>query len=121
MRGNGRIFQRKGSPFWWVAYYHHGQEQREVAKHVRTGIKLDATEASNHEAERFLERRLGELAAEEHGGPAFAGPQAQRVTVNELLDALKADYQLRGKWGERVESTMKKLRERFGLWRAVTV
>jgi integrase len=121
VRGTGRIFKRDGSPFWWVAYYHHGKEQREVAKHVRTGARLEATEPNRHEAERFLKRRLGEIAAEEHGGPAFPGAQAQRVTVDDLLDALKADYELRGKGGERVESAIKKVRGHFGPWRAVNV
>ncbi len=45
----------------WVAYYAHGKEQREFARHVRTGDKLEATEKNRHEAERFLKRRLGEL------------------------------------------------------------
>jgi integrase len=34
---------------------------------------------------------------------------------------LKSDYDLRGKWDERVNSTIKKVRERFGPWRAVAV
>jgi hypothetical protein len=29
MRGNGRIFQRKGSAFLWCAYYLRGKEYRE--------------------------------------------------------------------------------------------
>jgi integrase len=121
MRGNGRVFQRNGSPFWWISYYHHGKEQREVAKHVRTDLKLEAIEGNRHEAERFLKHRLGKITAEEHGGPAFVGAVAQRLTVNELLDALEADYSLRSKWGERVASTVKKVRAHFGAWRAVTV
>ena len=30
-RGQGRVYQRAGSPFWYVAYYAHGKEQRETA------------------------------------------------------------------------------------------
>jgi len=41
---DGRIFQRKGSSYWWVAYYARGKEKREVARDVRTGEKLEATE-----------------------------------------------------------------------------
>jgi integrase len=115
-RGQGRIFQR-GS-YFWVAYYAHGKEQREVAKHVRTGAKLEATEKNHHEAERFLKRRLGELAAEQHGGRPFVGPQQERVTVNELLDGLEQDYRLRDKLSAPVASSVTAVRERFGTWRA---
>ena len=119
-RGQGRVFPRKGSPFLWIAYYAHGKEQREVARHVRTNEKLEAAgEKNHHEAERFLKRRLGEIAAEKHGGRPFVGPQQERVTVNELLDGLERDYKLRDKWNLNVASKMKPVRQRFGTWRAV--
>jgi integrase len=121
MRGTGRIFSRNGSSFWWVSYYAHSKEQREVARHPRTGEKLDATEDNRQLAERFLKRRLGEVTAEKHGGPSFVGPTQQRLTVSELLDGLKADFELRNKWNERTESTVKKVREQFGTWRAVEI
>ena len=57
-----------------------------MATHIRTGAKLDATEDNRHEAERFLKRRLGEVIAENHGGPSFVGPAQQRITVNEAKD-----------------------------------
>ncbi len=120
-RGQGRTFERAGSPFLWIAYYSHGKEQREVAKHVRTGAKLDATEKNQREAERFLKHRLGEIAAEQHGGRPFVGPQQERVTVNELLDGLERDYKLRDKWDAKVASNVKPLRKHFGTWRAVDV
>jgi len=68
-----------------------------------------------------LKRRLGEIAAEKHGGRTFVGPQQERVTVNELLDGLERDYKLRDKWSEKVFSVVKPLREHFGTWRAVEV
>ena len=120
-RGDGRVFDRKDTQYLWVSYYRHGEEVREPARHVRTGEKIANSEKGWHEAERFLKKRLREVAAETHGGPAFVGPAQQRLTVNELLDALKADYELRGKWSERVDSTVKKVREHFGLWRGVSV
>jgi integrase len=120
-RGQGRIFQRTRSSYWWIAYYAHGKEEREVSRHVRTGEKLEATEANRREAERFLKRRLGEIAAEQHGGRAFVGPQQERVTVNQLLDVLEQDYKLRDKFTVKVASVVKPLRERFGTWRAVEV
>jgi len=120
-RGQGRIFERKGSSYWWVSYYAHGKEEREVARHVRTGEKIEVSEKGRHEAERFLKRRLGELAAEHHGGRAFVGPQQERVTVNELLDGLERDYRLRDKWSIKVASPLKSVRSHFGTWRAVDV
>ena len=86
-----------------MAYYSHGKEQREVARHVRTGDKLELTDKKGqHEAERFLKRRLGEIAAEQHGGRAFVGPQQERVTIGELLDGLETDYKLRDRWNSKV-------------------
>lgn len=116
-RGQGRIFQR-GS-LLWVAYYAHGKEQREVARHVRTNEKLEATEKNHHEAKRFLKRRLDELAAERLTGRPFVGPQQERVTINQLLDGLETDYKLRDKFNRKVASVIKPLRDRFGTWRAV--
>ena len=120
-RGQGRLFQRERSSYWWISYYAHGKEEREVARHVRTGEKIEATEKNRHEAERWLKRRLGEIAAEQHGGRAFVGPQQERVTINELLDGLERDYKLRDKWSGKVFSVVKPLRESFGTWRAVEV
>jgi integrase len=120
-RGRGRIFERKASSYFWVSYYSHGKEQREVARHIRTGEKIEANEKGRHEAERFLKHRLGELAAEAHGGPSFVGPQQERVTVNDLLDSLERDLKLRDKWGIKVASNVKPVRDHFGSWRAVDV
>ncbi|HEU5231409.1 MAG TPA: site-specific integrase [Terriglobales bacterium] len=122
MKGDGRIFSRlPRSPYWWVEYYHNGKQHREVAKHVRTGEKLEAIEAKRHEAERFLTSRVKQVITEKGGGPAFVTPTQQRCTVGDLLDSLKSDYELRGKWNDRTESTVKKVRERFGAWRATAV
>jgi integrase len=121
MRGDGRVFQRRGTPYWWIAYYHHGKEQREVACHVRTGKKIEATEKGHHEAGRFLKRRLGEIAAEQHGGRAFIAPKRERITVGGLLDSLERDYKLRDKWSRKVASNIKPVRQHFGSWRAIEV
>src|SRR5215467_11880471 len=106
-RGRGRVFERKGSSFLWIAYYAHGKEEREVARHVRTGEKIEATEKNRHDAERWLKHRLKELAAEQYGGRAFVGPQQERITVNQLLDGLEQDYKLRDKWTVKVASLAK--------------
>ncbi len=122
VRGSGRIFTRKGSSYLWIAYYNRGNEHREVARYPRTGKKIEvAADNAQRHAERFLNHRLGEIAAERHGGRTFVGPQQERITVAELLDALKEDYKIRRKWNTRIASSMKPIRERFGLWRAVQV
>jgi hypothetical protein len=95
-KGNGRIFTRNASGYFWIAYYHHGKEHREVARHVRTGNKIEATNEGRREAEKFLKHRHGEIAAEKHAGRPFVGPQQERITAAELLDSLEADYKLRG-------------------------
>src|SRR6516162_78127 len=118
---DGRVFVRKGSPYFWIAFYAHGKEVREVARHVRTGEKLEATEKNRHEAERFKKQKLGQLAASQYGGPAFVGPQQARITVNELLDSLETDYRIRGKWSIKVATLVTPLRQYFGTWRAVEV
>ena len=47
MRGDGRIFQKKGSLFWHMAYYVDGREVSESTKEVdeeraRRGLRLRA-------------------------------------------------------------------------------
>ena len=119
MRGDGRIFTRKGSSYFWLSYYHNGKEVREPARHTRTGNKIEATDANRREAEKSLRHRLGEIAAERHGGPSFIGPAQQRVTIDDLLDALEADYKLRDKDSPQFRAHLKRIRQQFGSWRAV--
>ncbi len=108
MRGEGRIFQRKGSPYLWIAYYHTGREIRESAKTTDW-----------HRAEKLLDHKLEEIIAERHGGRPFIGPAQRRITVGELLDALEADCRLHGKGDPRFH--LRAVRDAFGLCRAVDV
>lgn len=110
MRGDGRIYQRQGSPFLWCAYYLRGKQYRES-----TG------ETDQQKAEKFLKRKLKEVHADEIGARPFVGPQQQRITISELLDALEADYKLRGKDSPQFQSHLKVIRDHFGDWRAVNV
>ena len=109
-RGNGRIFTRKGSSLMWCAYYLRGKEYRES-----TG------ETDRQRAEKFLKRRLKEVARDEIGAKSFVGPQQERIKVAELLDALEADYKLRGKASPQFKAQLKSVRDYFGDWRAVEV
>jgi integrase len=110
MRGDGRIYRRPGSSVLWCAYYLRGKEYRES-----TGETDEAT------ALKFLKRKLKEVHADEVGARPFVGPQQQRITISELLDALEADYKLRGKDTPQFKAHLKPVRGYFGDWRAVEV
>ena len=109
-RGNGRIFQRKGSTMWWCAYYLRGKEYRES-----TG------QTEEKKAQKFLDRKLKEVHADQIGAKHFVGPQQERTKISELLDALEADYKLRGKESPQFRAHLKPVRDYFGDWRAVEV
>jgi integrase len=113
-RGDGRIFVRKRSPFWWISYCRNGKE-------IRESTELSATEKNRKKAEGRLKQRLGEIWAERHGGPAFIEPAQRRITVDELLEALKQDYKVRDKESAQFKSHLKRIRAAFGAWRAVNL
>ena len=99
MRRMGRIFKRPNSSSWWIAYCHRGKEIRE------SGGSDDCKVA-----ERLLKRRLKEIGADSLGLKAFVGPQQDRLTVGDLLDALESDFRLR---------ELKSLRQTLGHLRIV--
>jgi integrase len=110
MRGQGRIYRREGSAFWWCAYYLRGKQYRQSTE-----------EADEKKAQKFLARKLKEVHADQIGARPFVGPQQERITVSELLDALEADYKLRKKDSPQFKAHLKPIRERFGTWRALEV
>jgi integrase len=109
-RGDGRIFPRKGSALLWCAYYLRGKEYRES-----TG------ETDPQKAEKYLRLRLKEVGADQIGKAIFVGPQQERIKVDQLLDALEDDYQIRSVDSAQFRSRLKHLRSYFGSWRAVEV
>jgi integrase len=108
MRGNGRIFRRPNSSMWWAAYYLRGKEYRES-----TG------ETDEVRAGKFLQRKLKEVGADQIGARTFTTPKASRLTLQELLDALKADFELRGKASPQNLSVIKRADSDFGTYRAL--
>jgi integrase len=106
-RGQGRIFKRPGSQKFWVAFYLRGKQFRES-----TGT------TDEKQALRFLKHRMREVGADQLGIKKFVTPTQQRVTVQQLLDALKVDFNLRGKDCTRLASNLKPIEERFGDYRA---
>ncbi len=77
MRGDGRVFQR--GPVWWIAYYRNGEEFRERGGATKSAAK----------------KKLNQRRAEIEGGQ-FVGPERERVTVGELLEALVAHLEIKG-------------------------
>lgn len=109
-RGRGRIFARKGSAHLWCAYYLRGKEHRQS-----TG------ETDPKEAEKFLNRKLKEVAADQIGAKKFVSPRQERIKVSELLDALEADYRLRGKHCPQFKSHLAHIHKHFASHRAVEI
>jgi integrase len=109
-RGSGRIFQRKGSACWWIAYYLRGKEIRE------------SSESENwKDAEKLLKHRLKEVGADQLGARRFIGPTPERVDMGELFDALESDLKLQGKFAPPTQSHLKLIREAFGALKALAV
>src|SRR5439155_10377230 len=104
LRGMGRTLRR--GQIWWIAYYFNGKEIRESAKST-----------SESDARRLLKKRLKEI----HGS-RFVGPQEEKLTVDDLLDALVTHLETKGaKTVDRLKSHLKRLREWFSLTRGVNV
>ena len=124
MRGQGRIFQRKGGSVYWCAYYLRGKEFRES-----TGT------ADRDKAEKFLKRRLREVGADVIGAKPFMGPQAERIKVSCgvltedqrkadcdcLCCALERDFRLREIASPANLSHLKHVRAGFALQRAASL
>lgn len=110
MRGDGRIFARKGSSVLWCAYYVRGKEIRES-----TG------ETDQKKAQKYLDGRIKHVHADQVGAKPFVGPKAEKLTVGDLLDALESKYKVQGQDSPQNLSTIKRAREDFGTRRAVAL
>jgi len=76
--GTGSIYQRKGSPVWWIKYHRHGRPFRE-SSHTTDSRK----------AENMLKTRLVEI-----NQGTFMGPQLERTKVDELAVMFVRDYRI---------------------------
>jgi integrase len=100
-RGDGRVYLRGN--LYWACYYLRGTQHRES-----TG------EADEQKALKFLKARLKEVHADEIGARPFVTPKNQKLTVHDLLEALKSDYELRGKLSAQNASHLRRADEDFG-------
>ena len=79
--GTGCVYKRPDSPVWWLKYSRRGKAFRESSH-----------ETDQRKAEKMLRKRLGELEA-----GTFAGPQVERIKVQELAEDFIRDYRINGR------------------------
>jgi integrase len=108
MRGQGRIFLR-GS-IWWIGYFLNGKEFRES-----TGS------TDGKEATKFLSKRLKEVGAAQIGAQEFVTPQSRRLTLHNLLEAVRQDLELRSKLSSQSRSSLLRADRDFGSVRALAL
>ena len=106
-RGTGSIYKPTGSRFWWIKYYRGGTAYRE-SSHSTTRIR----------AERMLAKRLGQIST-----GVFAGPQVERILVDELAQDVLSDYKVKERktWDATERRWRLHLKPFFGGMRAADV
>jgi integrase len=78
------LYKQKGSKYWWYSFVFNG-------RHIQASSKV----TNKKEAQTIEAARRTQLAKELVG--IVEKPKAKPRSVSDLLDALKADYELRGK------------------------
>ena len=79
--GEGTLYRRKGSPYWWVKFY------------VASSPVYESTKTKDKsEAKRYLRRRLGEVATGQ-----FVNHRAERLTIADLCQLVIEDYEDNGR------------------------
>jgi integrase len=77
-KGTGCVYRRPDSQVWWLKYSRYGKAYRESSQTT-----------DKRKAEKKLRTRLAEIAT-----GTFAGPQAERVRVQELAEDMIRDYRI---------------------------
>jgi len=80
IKGTGSIFSRPGSPYLYVGYWNGKRFVKESAKTTDEQV-----------AQALLDKRREQVRTRRHMDPR----KQERITVNELLDALEAHWKLR--------------------------
>ncbi len=115
-RGFGRVYQPsyrdrksqqlKKSPTWWIQCSFRGVKHRESSHSIN---RMDAV--------KLLRRRL-----EEMGRGRLVGPEAEKLTFQDLAQMLVDDYAVNArKSAPRAASAIKRLEQFFGFWRALDI
>jgi integrase len=106
MRGDGRVYLR-GSTYW-LCYYLRGKQFRESAE-----------TSDEQEARKKLKARMRQVGCDIEGARTFTTPKASKLTVADLVAALRADFALRGKLSQQNRYHLGKVERIFGTRRAV--
>ncbi len=110
MRGDVKLYRRGDSPNWWYYFFLDGKVYR------------GSTETADHKkAEKVLKAKRDELGAARKLHQPIVTERERKTTVGQLLDALEADYRIRGKLNPRFSSHLKAVREPFEHFRAVAL
>jgi integrase len=115
-RGSGSVYQPewkdpksgeyKKSPTWFIQYHYHGRKIRESSKST-----------NRNDAVKLLNRRMGEM-----GKGRLIGPDAEKVTFEQLAGMLENDYRANSlKSLDRVQRAVAHLRDTFGFDRALDI
>src|SRR5262249_19434317 len=108
-RGQGRLYRRPGTAYWWLAVADRGMMLRES-----TG------ETDKKKAREKLNAKRDEVAAARGGYTTVVRPEQKSKTVKALLDALVQDFELRKVRSlKSVKSYIKSIEKAFGHWKAV--
>jgi integrase len=103
-RGSGCVYERAAGR-WWFAYSVNGKRF-----HERGGT-------TREEAQKALRRRLAKVECQQ-----FIEPKNERLTVDQLLDALAVSLELKGARSiGSFKSHVKPIRKEFGYMRAINV
>jgi integrase len=105
-RGQGRVFQPKGSNNWHIEYWFRGKQLRESSGSPREA-----------DAVTLLNRRLGEMVS-----GRLVGPQMERTTFEELVKMLVDDYRVNGRRStDRMQQSVGHLGRFFERYRALDI
>lgn len=112
MWGDGRVFQKQGTSNWWIAYWApKGDGWKEIRESSFSRNRKDAV--------KLLRDRMQELANHRKGYRRFAGPEHEKVTVNELIDDLESYLKLhKPKSYGPARAQLNRIRREFGTFRA---
>ena len=103
MRKEGRIYLQEGSQNYMCSYSLRGVKHRE------------STHTSDEdEAQKFLRNRLREVGADIIGAKRFTTPQSRKLTVHDLLDSLKDNFELEEKLSPQNLSHLNRADKDFG-------
>ncbi len=91
----------------WIGYYLRGKQFRESA---------DTTDEK--QAKKFLAKRMREVGCDLEGVRTFVTPQNARLTITDLVAALRAKLKLDGQLSPQNTSELKKLDADLGYFRA---